>query len=70
MGLVATELVVVWFFWPGLVLFPQVVNLIPDSLWNFEQHEKLVMSTGGDEKRRIGGGPDISLRCFQKVRSC
>ena len=36
--------------------FSKVLNLISDTLWNFKQHEKLVMSMGGDEKRRIGGG--------------
>ena len=38
------------FFLKFLILF-QI-----HTLWNFKQHEKLVMSMGGDEKRRIGGG--------------
>ena len=39
-----------------ILFFSKVLNLISDTLWNFKQHEKLVMSMGGAEKRRIGGG--------------
>ena len=55
MNILATE-VLPFFCQLVYPFFSKVLNLISDTLWNFKQHEKLVMSMGGDEKRRIGGG--------------